>query len=90
MKLKLYWEFYKSVLFINLFLLIISLVFNPSSVVVNLSFLAIPIIYFYKEQFRKNEYYFYYNMNISKLKLISFCFLLNFGISIIILLINGI
>jgi hypothetical protein len=87
MKLKLLWEFYKSVIEINLVLIIISLLFNPSSIMVNLCLFAIPIIYFYKEYYRKSEYYFYYNCNISRLNLFTFCLSLNFIISTLILLI---
>lgn len=86
-KLKLLWEFYKSVILVNIILIIISLIFNPSSITINLCFFAIPIIYFYKEYFRKNEYYFYYNNNVSKSELFAFCFAVNFIISIIVLII---
>ncbi len=86
-KLKLYWEFYKSVFLINLFLTLVTLKYNPNTILINLCFVAIIIIHIYKEYYRANEYYFYYNKNISKLQLLAFCFGLNFIISIIILLI---
>ncbi len=86
-KLKLLWEFYKSVIMINVFLIIISLIYNPNTIMINLCLFAIPIIYFYKKYYRENEYYFYYNKNISKLNLYTFCFVLNFILSILILLI---
>ena len=86
-KLKFCWEFYKSIFLINLFLIIISLVYDPDIILINLCFFAIPIIYFYKEYFRENEYYFYHNMNLSKLNLYTFCLVLNFIISILILVV---
>jgi hypothetical protein len=86
-KLKLYWEFYKSVILINLTLIYVSLKYNYETIFVNLCFFAIPIIFIYKRYFRENEYYFYYNMNISKLNLFTFCFIVNFFIATAILII---
>ena len=84
-KLKLLWEFYKSAALINIILIIIALIFNPSSIIINLCLIALPIIYFYKDYFKNNEYYFYYNYNISKINLYTFCLIINFILSIIIL-----
>ncbi len=86
-RLKLLWEFYKSVFLINLFLMLVSLKFNPYTILVNLCVVAIAVIYIYKKYYRENEYYFYYNQSITKLFLFAFCFGLNFIISSIILLI---
>ena len=48
-KLKLYWEFYKSVTLINITLIYVSLKYNYETIFVNLCFFAIPIIFIYKK-----------------------------------------
>ena len=78
-KIKLYFEFYISTLLLNFFLTLLSFIFFNDislSLVVFCTFGYISSI-LYIENFRKNEYYFYYNSNISKYKLVIFSFFLN-------------
>ena len=79
---RMYWGFYKETLPINWgisFLLATITYPVPSSkffllIMASGAFLSL----FYKELSRKNEYYFYYNRGITKLKLWSLTLLLNF------------
>lgn len=68
----LYWEFHRSTLLLNL-------VVSVCSILLTKSFMYIPITMmtagpflslFHKEITAKNEYYFYYNRGITKVKLI--------------------
>jgi len=84
--LKLKLEFYKSTLIINL---IISVVFGLLTKSVNafgfsFTFIGFSVALFYKEIYRKQEYYLYFNAGISKLQLIVFCFLVNCLFSILV------
>jgi len=74
-RVQLFWEFHKSTLLINWG-------FSIAFAMVNVSiyFILLPIFtmtggpilsLFFKELSRKNEYYYYYNRNISKLSLIA-------------------
>ena len=87
-KIKLYFEFYKSVILIYLILIVVSIAIDPSSIYLNLCFFGTAVVYIFKEFYRKNDYYFYYNMNIGKLSLFAFCFGLNFMVSTLILLLS--
>lgn len=88
-KLRLLLEFYKSTLAINLILIIVSLLTGTDSIFINLCVIGTLIIYLFKEFYRKNEYYFYFNNNVSVLELYSFYFAVNFSISIIIFSANN-
>ncbi|SFO30936.1 hypothetical protein SAMN05421741_13527 [Paenimyroides ummariense] len=84
--LKLRLEFYKSTLIINL---IISVVFGLLTKSVNAFGFSFTLIgfsaaLFYKEIYRKHEYYLYYNAGISRQQLVIFCFLLNCLFSILV------
>ncbi len=87
-KLKLLFEFYKSTLPVNLIIIIISLLGGAESIFINLCVLGTLIIYIFKEFYRKNEYYFYFNNNVSILELYGFYFVVNLCISIVIFFIN--
>ncbi len=83
-KLKL--EFYKSTLIINL---IISLFFafltkSVNAFGVSFTLIGFSAALFYKEIYRKHEYYLYYNAGISKLQLVIFCFIVNCLFSILV------
>ena len=71
-KFKLLWEFYKSTLAINLFPIIISFLFVPETIFINLCFFGFLISYLFKQFYRKHEYYFYFNNNISIINLYTF------------------
>ena len=84
--LKLKLEFYKSTLIINL---IISVVFGLLTKSVNafgfsFTFIGFSVAFFYKEIYRKQEYYLYFNAGISRQQLVIFCFLLNCLLSILV------
>ena len=83
-KLKLLLEFYKSTLLINIILIIISLLAGTDSVFTNLCFIGTLITYIFKEFYRKNEYYFYFNNNVSIIELYGFYVMVNLLISIVI------
>lgn len=87
-KLRLLLEFYKSTLAVNLILIIISLLGGAESIFTNLCVIGTLIIYLFKEFYRKNEYYFYFNNNVSILELYGFYFAVNLCISIVIFFIN--
>jgi len=87
-KLRLLLEFYKSTLAINLILIIISLIAGADSIFINLCVIGTLIIFLFKEFYRKNEYYFYFNNNVSILDLYGFYFIVNLSISIVIFTIN--
>lgn len=80
-RIRLYWEFHKSTVILNLvFSVVLSLIVFP------LFFTVLPISLmtggpilslFYKEISHKNEYYFYYNRGISKINLIITSMFLN-------------
>ncbi|MDP2162323.1 MAG: hypothetical protein Q8K02_17720, partial [Flavobacterium sp.] len=63
---------------------VITLVFNPDMLAVTLCFVGIPILFLFKELYRKNEYYFYYNNGVSKLQLFRSCLVFNFILAILI------
>ena len=85
---KLLLEFYKSTLIINI--LVSSIAFIRGINMVLLFFCTVGLLanYIYRETFRKNEYYYYYNAGLFRLHLYGFCFIVNFIISIIILLVK--
>ena len=76
-KIKLLLEFYKSLIFINLVVAAITLIFAPDLLLFNLTIIAIVLSVIFKEYYRNDEYYFYFNNNISKTNLYSFCLLAN-------------
>lgn len=84
--LKLKLEFYKSTLIINL---IISVVFafltkSVNAFGVSFTLIGFSVVLFYKEIYRKHDYYLYFNAGISKQQLIIFCFLVNCLFSILV------
>jgi len=88
-RIKLFWEFHKSTMMINWS---ISIAF--SVVMFPLFFTLLPIFImtggpiislFYKEISKKNEYYYYYNRNISKISLIAVSMILNLFTGIILI-----
>lgn len=85
-KLKLLFEFYKSTFVYSLaffgFFLTIQ---NASFAFFFGSCIGLLIAFFVKEFNKNNNYLFYINANLSKLKLYSFCLLVNLIISLILL-----
>ena len=80
----LYWAFYKSTLTLNIIvsfvIALVAMVYGGNFFIVfAVSFMSSGLfaVLFYKEIDCSLEYYFYYNQNISKIKLIVFCFLVN-------------
>ena len=73
-RIRLYWEFYKSTLVLSYALsLAISLLYLPAffKVFPFAIMLGGPLLsLFYKETYRKNEYYFYDNRGITKISLL--------------------
>ena len=84
--LTIYWTFYKSTLTVNLVvsltLFLVSLGISVISVciivfAISLVSCGLFFAFLYKEVACPDEYYFYYNWGISKIKLIIFCLLVN-------------
>ena len=82
-----YWFFYKSTLTVNL---TVSFAIGFLGIIWGGTFMAFPVSFttvglffalLYKETVCPNEYYFYYNRGISKIKLISICLLVNIVVS---------
>ena len=94
MKVKLYWQFYKSTLILNLassvLLAIIvklaAMADTPLSIIyINCCMFVGPFIcFYYNELSNKNEYYFYYNKGISKLSLYIITFSIYISIGLLI------
>lgn len=84
--IRLYIEFYKTTLFISLPLAIITFIASHSLFILTFTFYSNIINYFYKEYYKKNDYFFYFNKNISKNQLFLFCILFNLAISLTITL----
>ena len=86
---KMYWAFYKSTVTINLVVsILIGFVFKSITVfALCLVTSGLFFAFIYKEITFPQEYYFYYNRGISKIKLIIFCILVNILPSAIILII---
>lgn len=82
-KLKLFWEFYKSHFVISLSIFVFYLFFCPSYFVFLIPFVSIIAIWIHKEFSGKNEYFFYFNNQIPKWQLFTFCFIMNSLISIV-------
>lgn len=82
-------EFYKSVFFINLVLSILASLFSGISGF-NIIFLLIGFVLgiSVKEINNKNEYFFYYNNNLSKIQLLIYSYFLNFLIVVFINFLN--
>lgn len=85
-KLRLFFSFYVSTLAIYACTGLIALLLQPSSFVVIVCFFGLFLSFIYKETFRKEDYYFYYNNHITRLQLYLFCLLANAIISPVILL----
>ncbi len=85
--IRFYWEFHKSTLIINwAFSVAFSMILFLPIMIPIMSMTGGPLIsIFYKELSRKNEYYFYYNRGISKVKLIVVSILLNVFVGAIII-----
>jgi hypothetical protein len=77
-------EFFKSTLFINLSVCLVSLLFGgvDSFFFIFASF-GFMISIFYKEIYRRNDYLFYANNGISKIKLIVFSYLFTVCLSVL-------
>jgi hypothetical protein len=98
-KVKLFWEFYKSTLSMNLFssVFLLFILFGAMQMVMKTSTPLIlvyihccmfggPFIsFFYKELSRKKEYYFYYNRGITKVNLLVTTLLINFLFGILLI-----
>ena len=88
-KISIYWEFHKSTLLINwVFSVVIATIVSPWLFPV-VTMTGGPILsLFYKEMSRKKEYYFYYNLGITKMNLmvISMVFNLVTGLLLIFIL----
>jgi len=88
-KARLFIEFYKSTLFYNVLITVVTLLFNPSIYFFFISLCAVGFCasILFKEFYKKDQYYFYYNCHIQKKHLILFSFLSNILIVAIILII---
>jgi hypothetical protein len=98
-KVRLYWEFYKSTLILNLassvflsFILMLGMQMimkaPPPFIVIYIRCCMFggPIVsLYYKETSRNNEYYFYYNKGISKISLLIITFIAYILIGILLL-----
>jgi len=86
-KVRLYWEFHKSTLFLNWVVSLISILLTKSFLFVPITMMTVgPFLsLFYKEISSKNEYYFYYNRGISKINLIVVNLILNILTGLILL-----
>ena len=84
-----YWAFYKSTVTINLVVSLAIGLVSTSIIVFAVSLVTIGLFFafLYKEIVCPQEYYFYYNQGISKIKLILFCLLVNIFPSTLILII---
>jgi len=93
--LKIYWAFYKSTLTVNLVVsLTIGLISSGYGFAIGITVFAISLVsiglffaFLYKEVAFPQEYYFYYNLGISKIRLMIFCFLVSILLSAFILII---
>ena len=87
--LSIYWAFYKSTITVNLVVSLSIGVVSRSITVFAISLVSIGLFFafLYKEAVCPQEYYFYYNRKISKIKLIIFCFLVSILPSSLILII---
>lgn len=83
-KIRLYFEFYKSTLAVNLFISFIWLFYSLGTFFISFCTFGLIAVFLFKEYYRKNEYYFYYNNSINRTTLFMFCFILNIIISIVI------
>lgn len=83
-------EFYKSTLMINLAVSIFGLQDGIEAFFIFFCSIGLICSFIYKENFKKNEYYFYHNNGFSKQKLFIISLLINITISIIILFLYGI
>lgn len=88
-KLKLFWEFHKSTLVLSWsFSIALSVITLNYIILLITSMTAGPIIsLFYKELTSKNEYYFYNNNGISKIKLILVSYSFHILLGLLLLLI---
>ena len=86
---KIYWAFYKSTVIINLVVSVSAFTISRSITVFAISLVTIGLLFafLYKEMVRPQEYYFYYNQGISKIRLIIFCIFVNMLPSAFILII---
>ncbi len=84
-KFLLFWEFYKSTLLINLPLSILIYLLTFNLTFFFNSFILIGLLgsILFKENYRKNEYFFYFNNSFSKAELFAYCLILNIILSII-------
>ncbi|MDP2721382.1 MAG: hypothetical protein Q8O72_01380 [Bacteroidales bacterium] len=87
--LKLYWEFHKSTLLVNwLFSVAFSMILVSPVLIPVMSMSGGPLLsIFYKQLAHKNEFYFYYNQGISKIKLIVVSLILNVIVGLFVLII---
>ena len=86
-----YWTFYRSTIILNsLVSFLIALITGEMLLFFPICYATIGLlaVFLYKEIARPNNYYFYYNQGISKVKLMMFCFLVN--IVVLLVLIAGI
>jgi hypothetical protein len=92
--LMIYWAFYKSTVTVNLavsfaiscILFLQGAIWNGiATFAVSLITVGLFLAFLYKEAVCPQEYYFYYNRGISKIKLIIFCFCVNVPPSAVIL-----
>ena len=92
----LYWAYYRSTIIVNICvsiaIILIASFFHETDVSIylfaaSLAFIGPSFAFLLKEIVRPLEYYFYYNRGISKIKLITFCLIVNTLLGIIISLI---
>lgn len=83
-KIRLYFAFYKSTLPVNLFISFIWLFYSLGTFFISFCTFGLIAAFLFKDYYRKNEYYFYYNNSISRNGLFLFCFTFNCVISMII------
>ncbi|OJV67626.1 MAG: hypothetical protein BGO42_16470 [Flavobacterium sp. 40-81] len=81
--LRLYFEFYKSTLAINLFISLIWIFNSLGTFFVSFCTFGLLAAFIFKEYYRKNDYFFYYNTHISRNSLFLFCFITNLFVCLI-------
>lgn len=91
-KLKLLFEFYKSFLIYTVGFALVAyqtpFVQNYSVAFLCGTFIGFLLFLFLKEFNKYNDFYYYFNNNLSKIKLYGFCLVINFLLSLILLILS--
>lgn len=86
-KVRLLWNFYQNQKFILIPIFLLANLASPESTVLIMTIFSSFVIMLFTTQFRKNDFYFYYNNQISQTALFGFLILSNLILSSIYLLI---